>query len=90
MTSYDFSRYGGLEGEVVRIGADSQVDSDSGTTYFEVVVKTRRNYLGDDPQELRITPGMEATVEVHTGSRTVLAYLIRPVLKLRDEGFRER
>lgn len=90
ITTYDYARYGGLVGEVTRIGADSQKDTERGVDYFEVVAKTTRTYLGDDPEALRITPGMEATVEIHTGTRSVISYLIEPVLKVRDEAFRER
>ena len=90
VTTYDYARYGGLEGTVSRIGADSQKDPDTGIDYFEVIAKTDKIFLGDDPKELNITPGMEATVEINTGSRSVMSYLIAPVLKIRDESFRER
>ncbi|MGD8514607.1 MAG: HlyD family type I secretion periplasmic adaptor subunit [Granulosicoccaceae bacterium] len=90
VTTYDYARYGGLHGEVIRIGADSQKDPDTGVDYFVVVARTINTYLGDDPDALKITPGMEATVEIHTGSRSVMSYLVEPVLKIRNEAFRER
>lgn len=90
VTTYDYARYGGLKGTVSRIGADSQKDPDTGIDYFEVIVKTDKIFLGDNPKQLRITPGMEAIVEINTGSRSVMSYLIAPVLKIRDESFRER
>ena len=90
VTTYDYARYGGLEGTVTRIGADSQKDPNTGVDYFDVIAKTNKIFLGDNPEELNITPGMEATVEINTGSRTVMSYLISPVLKIRDESFRER
>lgn len=89
ISTYDYSRYGGLEGKVERIGASTNTDS-NGHSYYEVVIKTRKTYLGDSPDQYVITPGMQATVDIHTGTRTVLDYLIRPVLKLRHEAFRER
>lgn len=89
ISTYDFIRYGGLEGEVVAIAPDSTVDGD-GNPYFRVVVETDRAYLGDEPGQFPITPGMQATVDIHTGERSVLNYLLRPVLKLRHEAFRER
>ena len=55
-----------------------------------MVVETDRAYLGDEPGQFPITPGMQATVDIHTGERSVLNYLLRPVLKLRHEAFRER
>ena len=90
LATFDFSRYGGLEGEVIRIGADSQTDKITGETYFEMDIRTTRNYLGIAEQQLVITPGMEATVEVKTGFRTVLEYLLKPMLRIKYEGFRER
>lgn len=89
ISTYDFIRYGGLEGEVIAIAPDSSVDPD-GKPYFRVVVETDRAYLGDQAGQFPITPGMQATVDIHTGERSVLNYLLRPVLKLRHEAFRER
>lgn len=89
ISTYDFVRYGALEGEVIRVAPDSTLDRD-GRPFFQVVVRTDRSYLGDTPGALPITPGMQATVDIRTGSRSVLAYLISPVLKLQNEAFRER
>ncbi len=88
ITTYDFARYGGLDGEVIRIGASTNLTPD-GNPYYEVVVRTDKNFLGEGGL-YAITPGMQATVDIHTGTRTVLDYLVRPVLKLKHEGFRER
>ena len=55
-----------------------------------VIVRTAKTFLGDKEGEFPITPGMQATVDIHTGSRSVLNYLVKPVLKLRNEAFRER
>jgi len=90
LATFDFARYGGLEGKVVRIGADSQTDKITGESYFEVDIRTIQNYLGLPEQSQVITPGMGATVEIRTGSRTVLEYLLKPVLRIKYEGFRER
>lgn len=89
ISSYDFARYGGLDGEVIRVGADSSTDED-GTPFFRVVVSTERNYLGEQEGDLPITPGMQATVDIHTGKKSVMDYLIRPILKMKHEAFRER
>ena len=89
ITTYDFVRYGGLDATVVLVSADSHRD-EQGKTYFRVVAETKRDYLGTGPGDLPITPGMEATVHIHTGTKPVLFYLLKPVLKLRDEAFRER
>jgi len=89
ITTYDYARYGGLEGEVIRVSASTNTESD-GQAFYEVVVRTERTYLGENPGDFPITPGMEASVDIHTGTRTVLDYLVRPVLKLQHEAFRER
>ena len=87
--TYDFVRYGSLNGIVERIGASTNVDP-NGEPYYQVIVQTEKNYLGDEKGLLPITPGMQATVDIHTGTRTVLNYFVKPVLKLRNEAFRER
>lgn len=89
ITTYDFARYGGLEGRVERVSASTNTDQQGGA-YYEVVVRTDRNYLGERDGDFPITPGMEASVDIHTGTRTVLDYLVKPVLKLQHEAFRER
>ena len=87
--TYEFSRYGGIEGEVALLSASSTTSQD-GLTYFEIQVRPEKAYLGDNPNALVISPGMQATVDIHTGQRTVLDFLLKPILKIRDEAFRER
>lgn len=89
ISTYDYIRYGGLEGKVTMVAPDTTQQSE-GPPYFEVRVMTNRSHLGEDGESFPISPGMLATVDIHTGTRTVLDYLIRPVLKLRHEAFRER
>ncbi len=89
VTTYDFVRYGGLDGKVIFIAADSTTDPE-GKPFFRVVVETDKTYLGEELGKLPITPGMEATVDIHTGQKSVLEYLVKPVLKMRHEAFRER
>ena len=90
VSTYEYVRYGGIEGTVILIAPDATVDETSGETYFRVLVLPDRPYLGDGPGDLPITPGMQATIDIHTGQKSVLDYLVKPVLKLRHEGFRER
>ncbi|MDP6589977.1 MAG: HlyD family type I secretion periplasmic adaptor subunit [Alphaproteobacteria bacterium] len=90
VTTYEFSRYGGLEGRVVSISPDSHVDPATGQSYFRVIAETDRNYLGDTPGDLPIAPGMEATLDIRTGSKSVMQYLLKPVIKVKSEAFRER
>lgn len=89
LSTYDFVRYGGLDGRVVRIAPDTD-NSTTGRTFFRVVVETDRTWLGAEKGALPISPGMEATVDIKTGRRTVIDYLLRPILKLQSEAFRER
>jgi adhesin transport system membrane fusion protein len=87
--TYDYARYGGIEGDVISVAPDSTVPENA-MPYFKVVVRTATPYLGEESEGLAITPGMGATVDIHTGTKSVMEYLIRPVLKLKAEAFRER
>jgi len=89
ISTYDYIRYGGLDGRVTKVAADADNDS-SGRHYYKVIVRTDRAHLGDRPGEYPIIPGMQATIDIRTGDRSVLDYLVTPVLKLRHEAFRER
>lgn len=87
--TYDYSRYGGIDGEVVAVAPDSTIP-ESGQPFFRVVVKVAKTYLGEQADGLVIAPGMGATVDIHTGTKSVMTFLLRPVLKLKAEAFRER
>ncbi|MAM95652.1 HlyD family type I secretion periplasmic adaptor subunit [Parvibaculum sp.] len=89
ITAYDFSVYGALPGRVERVGADTLVTQE-GAHYFPVTVSVDHAALEDRQANLPIIAGMISEVSVITGDRTVLAYLLKPVLKLKDNAFRER
>jgi len=89
ITAYDYSIYGGLEGSVNEVSADTVTDA-KGHTYYIVRVKTNKNYLGTDKKPLYIIPGMTATVSILTGKKTVFDYLMSPVLKITENAFHER
>ncbi|MGB0683841.1 MAG: HlyD family type I secretion periplasmic adaptor subunit [Magnetovibrionaceae bacterium] len=89
ISTYDFARYGGLDGRVILVAPDSSTD-ENGVPFFRVVVETDKTYLGFNEGDLPIMPGMQATVDIHTGTKSVMDYLVKPVLKLRHEAFRER
>ena len=89
VSTFDYARYGDLDGKVELIAASTDMTQD-GVPYYNVVVRTDKTYLGDEAGQYEIQPGMQATVDIHTGKRTVMDFLIRPVLKLRHEAFRER
>ncbi|MCH9806100.1 MAG: HlyD family type I secretion periplasmic adaptor subunit [Alphaproteobacteria bacterium] len=89
LTAYDFALYGGLDGEVVQIGADSVTD-DKGDTYYLIKVRTKGSKLEHGGDDLPIIPGMVAQVDVLTGQKTVLAYLTKPLTRMRHDALRER
>jgi adhesin transport system membrane fusion protein len=89
LSAYDYTTYGGLEGDVILVAPDTTMGPDE-QPFYRVVVQTDRAYLGDEVAKRPITAGMQASVEIHTGTRTVMEYLVKPVLKLRHEAFRER
>lgn len=88
ISAYDSQRYGSLDGQLTRIGASS-VNDDEGNVFFEIEVRTDKNYLGSEDRPLPVTPGMVATVEVVTGKRTIMEYLLKPFLMARERAFRE-
>jgi len=89
ITAYDYSVYGGLEGRLERISADTTEDEE-GNRFFRVMIRTDKNYLGSDTNPLPIIPGMVASVDILTGEKTVLDYILKPIKKVRDEALRER
>lgn len=90
VTAYDFSIYGGLPGLVRTISADSIYDEAEKQAYYTVLVETDRSYLVKNGRRLPIMPGMICDVEIITGSKSVLAYLMKPVLRAFDEALTER
>lgn len=90
ITAYDFARYGGLDGEIVRIGADTITRSErSEEEVFVVEIQTSDTLLDSGGAAVEIIPGMTAEVDILSGKKTVLDYLIQPVLKVRDQALRE-
>ena len=85
-TAYDFSIYGGLQATVENISPDTIVD-DRGNAFYLVRVKTDQARLGEG---LPIISGMTAEVDILTGQKTVLSYLLKPVLKVKQQALRER
>jgi adhesin transport system membrane fusion protein len=85
-TAYDFSTYGGLEAKLENIGADSITD-EKGNTYYLVRVRTIKSRLGEG---LPIIPGMVAEVDIITGEKSILAYLMKPVLRAKNAAMTER
>ena len=89
ISAYDYLVYGALKGEVARIGADTLELAD-GREVFEVTIRTGPEPLVADGTPLPITPGMTATVDIQTGQRSVMSYLLSPLFRVREEALRER
>ncbi|WP_137886552.1 HlyD family type I secretion periplasmic adaptor subunit [Pseudomonas sp. 2FE] len=88
-TAYDYTIYGGMKAKLELIGADTVTD-DKDNSFYLIQVRTDKNHLGQDDHPLLIIPGMVATVDIITGEKSVLDYLLKPVLKARAEAMRER
>ncbi len=89
VTAYDYTIYGDLAGHVDRIGADTTTDAE-GQTFYRVIIRTDDGALGSPEEPLPIIPGMVVEVDILTGEKTVLAYLLTPVNRVTSEALRER
>lgn len=88
-TAYDYTIYGGLKGTLEQISPDTVTDKD-GKSFYIIRLRTDKNHLGTDEKPLLIIPGMVASVDIITGKKTVMAYLLKPILRARAEAFHER
>jgi len=89
ITAYDFSIYGGLKGEVVNISADT-IEDEEGNSFYRVRIKTDKTELVRKGEVLPIIPGMVASVDILTGKKTVMQYLMKPFFKTLDNAMTER
>jgi len=89
VTAYDFAIYGSLKGKVVTISPDSTTDKRD-NTYYIVRVQTDKKYFGTEEKPLNITPGMTLNVDIITGKKTVMQYILKPILKAKQYMFTER
>ena len=93
LSAYDFSIYGGFPGTLEQIGVDTLTPDKPGEraeSYYLVQVRTRGNTPTGSKSPLSIMPGMVASVEIHTGKKTVLHYLLKPIVRVKDSMLRER
>ena len=88
-SAYDFSIYGGLKGKVINISPDTITEEDD-KTYYLVRIETEKNFVGDEKKQLKIIPGMVADVDIITGKKTILDYILKPILKTKQYTFTER
>ncbi len=88
-TAYDFTIYGGLDAKLENISADSITD-EKGNSFYLIRVRTDKNYLIGKKGKMPIIPGMVATVDILTGKKTILSYLLKPILRAKGTALRER
>jgi len=87
-SAYDYVIYGGLKGNLEYISADTVVDRDE--SYYLIKVRTDVNFIEMEKERLEIIPGMTASVNIITGKKTVLDYLLKPVLRAKHNSMHER
>ena len=88
-SAYDYAIYGGLEGTIENISADV-IENNNNESYYKILVRTEKNQLGTPNNPLPIIPGMSVRVDILTGKKTILAYLLKPVLRAKEKALRER
>lgn len=89
-SAYDFSIYGGLEGKVEHISADTIADARANEVYYLVLVRTEKNSISAGEKTLTVIPGMTAGVDILTDRKTILQYILKPFLRARETAMRER
>ncbi|KHN49969.1 HlyD family type I secretion periplasmic adaptor subunit [Pectobacterium fontis] len=89
LTAYDYTIYGGLKGRLEQISPDTVTDKE-GNSFYIIRLRTDKNYLGSADKPLLIIPGMIASVDIITGKKTILSYLLKPIIRARAEALRER
>ena len=87
--SYDYSRFGGVDGTLRKVSASSHVD-EGGEAHFKGRVALSKSYIGDDPTKFVIKPGMSVQAEIATGQKSLLDYLLKPVTDAVNRAFTER
>jgi len=90
LTAYDFSIYGGLEAVLENISPDTIINEESRESFYLIRLRTDKNYLEKHGERFNIIAGMTANVDILTGKKTVLDYLLKPILKARNRALHER
>ena len=88
-TAYDYTIYGSMKAVLEHISADSITD-ERGNSFYSVRLRTDKSHLGTEAKPLPIIPGMVATVDILTGKKSILSYILKPVLKAKANALRER
>jgi len=88
-TTYNYSRYGSVEGELTHISATTFSD-EKGNGFYKGKIRLSKPYVGENPDRNLILPGMIATADIHSGQKTVMEYLLKPIHTTLGQSFRER
>lgn len=95
ISAYDYAIYGGLDGVVEHISSDAIEEKNANeqrkglSTYYRVLIRTNKSYLSVGEKKFEIIPGMTGSVQIKTGKKSILSYILKPIFKAR-EAFRER
>jgi len=90
ISTYDFARYGGISGELKDISASTFIDEATGDPYYRGIILLDRDYVGFDPSKNKVLPGMTVQADIKTGHKTLLQYLLKPVVSSVKTSFKER
>lgn len=88
-TAYDFAIYGSLDGKIEKISPDSTTNEKE-ETYYYVYIKTDKNHLGSEEKLLNIIPGMRGSADIITGQKSIMTYLLKPIIKTKQYAFTEK
>lgn len=89
-TAYDYAIYGGLEGRVIKISPDTEMDETKKESFYNINIQTQNSHLEKGNQKLPIIPGMVVNVDILTGKKTVFDYIMKPILRAKQYTFTER
>ena len=89
ITAYDYSIFGAMDGKVQSISADA-VPNEKGEAFFQVRIETKTKAIEAIDKKLPIMPGMQAQIDIITGKKTILQFLSKPIVAMKENAFRER
>ncbi|WP_310618371.1 HlyD family type I secretion periplasmic adaptor subunit [Flexibacterium corallicola] len=90
ISAYDFATYGGLDGQVAHVSADAHQDEETGETYYSVIIQSKDSYIELNGKRYPLMPGMMGQVDILTGEKSILSYLLEPIITAKDQALRER
>lgn len=88
-TAYDYAIYGGLDGKVIKISADTETDEDK-KSFYKLQIQASNNHLEKNGKEFPIIPGMVVNVDILTGKKSILDYILKPILRAKQYTFTEK